>query len=106
MWKEHFKNLLGNSPKVTNKPVKKIVNTQLDIKLGKFTQEELDVVLAKIKKRKAADLDKIHPEVWKTRKFHVLLFRYCNAVYNQNTIERWTKSCVLPSHKIGDLGIA
>ena len=38
MWKEHFKNLLGNSPEVTDKPIQKIINYQLDIKLGLFTQ--------------------------------------------------------------------
>ena len=39
LWKEHFKNLLGKSPKVTDKPITKIINNQLDIKLGQFTQE-------------------------------------------------------------------
>ena len=87
LWKEHFKNLLRKSPKVTDKPITKIINNQLDNKLGQFTHEELDVVLIKIKKRKAAGLDEIPPEVWKTRKFDDILFRYCNAVYNQNTIE-------------------
>ena len=39
----------------------KIVNNQLDIKVGQFTQEELDIVLTKIKNRKAARLDEIPP---------------------------------------------
>ena len=47
----------------------KIINNQLDIKLEHFMQEELNVVLIKIKNRKAAGLDEIPPEVWKTRKF-------------------------------------
>ena len=96
MWKEHFKNLLGKSWEVTDKPIPKIVNNQLDIKLGWFTLEKLDVVLRKIKNKKAAGLDEIPPEVWKTRKFVDLLLQYCNTVYNQNTIERWTKGCILP----------
>ena len=33
-------------------------------------QEDLNVVLTKIKNRKAASLDKIPSEVWKTRKFY------------------------------------
>ena len=73
MWKEHFKNLLGKSPKITNKPIRKIINNQLDIKLGQFMQEELDVVLTKIKNRKAAGFDEIPPEVWKIRKIDDLL---------------------------------
>ena len=50
----------------------KIIDNQLDIKLGQFTQE-LDVVLTKIKNRKAAGLDEIPPGVWKTRKFDDIL---------------------------------
>ena len=94
MWKEHFKNLLGKSPKVTDKPIMKIINSQLDIELGQFTQE-LNIVITKIKNRKAARLDEIPPEVWKTRKFNDLLLQYCNNVYNQNTLEGWTKGCIL-----------
>ena len=104
-WKEYFKNLVGNSPKVTDKPITKIINNQLDIKLGQFPQEELDVVLTKIKNRKAAGFDKISPGVWKIKKFNDLLLRYSNVVYNQNTIERWIKSCIHSFSKKGDLGI-
>ena len=73
LWKQHFKNLLGNPPKVTHEPITRIISKQLDIKLGLFTQEELDSVLRKIKNRKAAGLDKIPPEVWKTRQFNNIL---------------------------------
>ena len=75
----------------------KITHNQQDIKL--------DVVLTKIKNRKPAGLDKILPEVWKTRKFDNVWFRYCNAVYNQNTIDRWSKGHILPFLKKGDRGI-
>ena len=78
----------------------------MDIKLGPFTKEELDSVLRKIKNRIAAGLDEILPEVWKTRQFDDILLRHCNAVYNQNPIDRWTKGCTLPFPKKGDLGLA
>ena len=39
------------------------MNNQLDIKLREFTQVELDVVLTKLKIKKAAGLNKIPPEV-------------------------------------------
>ena len=81
LWKQHFENLLGNPPKVTNEPITRIISKQFDIKLGPFTKEELDSVLRKTKNRKAA-------EVWKTRQFDDILLRQCNAVYNQNRIER------------------
>ena len=58
------------------------------------------------KNRKAAGLDKIPPEVWKTRQFDDILLRHCNAVYKQNSIDRWMKGCILPFPKKGDLGLA
>ena len=63
LWKQHFENLRGNPPKVTNEPITRIISKQLDIKLSPFTKEELDSVLRKIKNRKAAGLDEIPPEV-------------------------------------------
>ena len=80
LWKQHFENLLGNPPKITHEPITRIISKQLDIKLGPFTQEKLDSVLRKIKNRKAAGLDEIPPEVWKTRQFNDILLRHCNAV--------------------------
>ena len=106
LWKQHFENLLGNPPKITHEPITRIISKQLDIKLGPFTQEDLDSVLRKIKNRKAAGLDEIPPEVWKTRKFDDILLRHCNAVYNQNPIDRWMKGCILPFPKKGDFGLA
>ena len=47
LWKQHFENLLGNPPKVTHEPITRIISKQLDIKLGPFTQEELNSVLRK-----------------------------------------------------------
>ena len=106
LWKQHFENLLRNPPKVTHEPITTIMSKQLDIKLGPFTQEELDSVLKKLKNRKAAGLDEIPPEVWKTRQFDDTLLRQCKAVYNQNQIDRWMKECILLFPKKGDLGLA
>ena len=106
LWKQHFENWLGNPTKITHEPITRIISKQLDIKLRPFTQEELDSVLRKIKNRKAAGLDEIPPEVWKTRQFDDILLRHCNAVYNQNPIYRWMKGYILPFPKKGDLGLA
>ena len=106
LWKQHFENLLGNPPKITHEPITRIISKQLDIKLGPFTQEELDSVLRKIKNRKAAGLDEIPPEVLQTRQFDDILLRHCNAIYNQNPIDRWMKGCILPFPKKEDLGLA
>ena len=51
----------------------KMINNQQGIKLGQFTQEELDIAVRKIKIKKAASPDDIPPEIWKTRKFDDLL---------------------------------
>ena len=82
------------------------MDKQLDIKLGPFTQEEFDSILRKNRNRKAAGLDEIPPEVWKARKLDETLLRYCNAVYNQNTIDGWTKGCIHPFPRKGNLGLA
>ena len=91
---------------VTHEPITRIISKQLDIKLGLFTQEELDSVLKKNRNRITAGLDEIPPEVWKTRQFDDILLRHCNAVYNQNPIDRWMKGCILPFPKKDDLGLA
>ena len=103
-WKQHFENLLRNPPKVTHEPITR--SKQFDIKLGSFTQEELDSVQRKNKNRKAAGLDEITPKVWKTREFNDILLWLYNAVYNQNTIDIWTKGCILPFPKKNDLRLA
>ena len=56
--------------------------------------------------QKAAGLDEIPPEVWKTRQFDDILVQHCNAIYNQIPIDRWTKGCILPFPKKGDLELA
>ena len=68
--------------------------------------KKLDSVFRKIKNRKAAGLDDIPPEEWKTRQFDDIPLRQCNAVYNQNTIDRLMKGCILPFPKKGYLGLA
>ena len=102
LWKQNLENLLGNPPEVTHEL---LISKQIDIKLGPLTQEELNSVLRKIKNRKAARLDEMPPDLWKTRKFDDILLRPCNAVYNQNPIDRWMKGCMLPFPYKGDLGL-
>ena len=44
---------------VTDKPIPKTINSQLDIKQRQFMEEELNIVLTKIKNRKAAGLNEL-----------------------------------------------
>ena len=106
LWKQHFENLLRNSLKVTHEPITRIISKQLDIKLGPFPQEEFNSVLRKIKNRKAAGLNEIPPEVWRTRQLDEILLQHCNTIYDQNPIVRWIKGCILPFPNEGDLGLA
>ena len=76
LWKQHFENLLGNPPKVTNEPLTRIISKQLDIKLGPFTQEELNSVLRKIENGKAPGVNEIPTKVWKTRQFDGIQLRH------------------------------
>ena len=63
--------------KVTDKPIIRIINIQH----RQFTEEEFNVVLTKIKSRKAASFDETVQEVWKIRKLDNLLLRLCNDIY-------------------------
>ena len=78
----------------------RIICNQQYIELGQLMQEEFDSVLRKIKNRKAEGRDEIPPEVW--REFNDILLRHSNAVYNQNTIGRWTKEYILLFPKESD----
>ena len=44
------------------------------------------------------------PLTW--RQLDDILPRHCNAVYNQNSIDRWMKGCFLPFSKKGDFRLA
>ena len=69
----HFQNLLGKSPIVSDSTIEKVIEHELEIKTGPFNELELDLVLKKLKNKKAAGLDGIPPEIWKTGTFNNLL---------------------------------
>ena len=54
---------------------------------------------------KAVSLDEIPAEVWKLDNFKEFLLESCNPVYFQESIVSWTKGCILPFPKKGDLPI-
>ena len=61
-----------------------------------FVFSNLDCLMVKLN-------NKNFETIWQ---FNDILLRHCNAVYNQNTIDRWMKGCILPFLKKGDLGLA
>ena len=102
-WMNHFQNLLGKSLIVSDSTIKKVIEHELEKKTGPFNELELDLVLNKLKNKKAGGLDGIPPKVWKTGKLNDLLL-YCNEVYNRNVIQSWTEGGILPFPKKSDLG--
>ena len=58
------------------------------LELGNFLDAEINEVIKKTKNKKAAGLDNIPREVWKTQVFNDILIDLCNAVYNGETIEK------------------
>ena len=98
-WKEHFENLLGKAPNVSDNEIETIIDQPLNIKLGNFTEAELVEVLKKTKNKKAAGLENVPPEVWKTQAFNDILLDLCNDTYNHEEIEKWTEGCILPLPK-------
>ena len=103
-WKNHFSSLLGENPIITHPTTMKIINKELSIEQGPFTLEELEKVLAKTK-LKSSGIDEIPPEVWKSAYFNDQLLAFCNDVFSQKPIEYWTKGCILPFPKKGDLSV-
>ena len=62
-------------------------------------------MLEKLKTRKAAGLDDIPPEIWKTGAFNDILLDSCNAIYNEHPIVKWMEGCILPFPKKSNLGM-
>ena len=104
--KERFQNLLGKAPVIKDQPIQQIIDNELPMKKGPFSEEELETVLKKLKNKKAPGLDEIPPEVWKTKSFNDILLKSCNSLYNQSSIQIWTEGCILPFPKKGDLSLA
>ena len=59
-----------------DKLITKIINCQIDIKPGQFTEEELSVMLTKIKSRKAAGVNEIPLKVCKIKIFFIYFLDY------------------------------
>ena len=72
-WKELFKNQHGNPPKITDRPIQKSINGQLDIKLKQFTKKR---TLRSIKKNQKSEKHQA------STKYHLKLRRRENLATN------------------------
>ena len=71
---------------------------------GRYTTEELDVTILKLKTKKAAGKDKLLAEFIKAseEQTHQLLLRMINTLYSTNIVPKsWCLSIITPIHKEG-----
>ena len=71
---KYFQNLLEEPPKIKEETVAPIVTSELNIKKGPFTMEELQTA--------AKGLDDIPAEVWKLGEFNEIILESCNSEYH------------------------
>ena len=107
LWQKHFQDLLGKPTKINEneEEISQIVNSELDIKKGLFTPDEIIIAVRSIQHGKAVGLDEIPAEVWKLGEFQEILLHFCNSVYNQDPIKRWNEGCLLPFPKKVNLAL-
>ena len=91
LWQNHFQNLYGKPPNITKVLTRRIIDQELDIKIGPFTTDELVKTREKVKRGKACPDDGVPPELWATGYFDNELLQMRNMVYDQLRIQRWQK---------------
>ena len=80
-WQDHFKELLGNQPDISDHDITPIFTELQDIQTGLFSMTELIKALKNMKNGKSCGLDEIPVEIWKIESFQELLLNFCNSVY-------------------------
>ena len=108
-WKDYFSTLLGSPPIASNldEEMVNIVDTTLPIETGPFTNEELETIIQKMPHGKAAGLDEVPAEVWKTGRFNQILLEICNdTLLEGRKPQEWSISGIVPIPKKGDLSRA
>ena len=90
LWQKHFQDLLGKPTKINEneEEISQIENSELDIKKGLFTPDEIIIAVRSIQHGKAVGLDEIPAEVWQL-----------------DPIKRWNEGCLLPFPKKGNLAL-
>jgi exonuclease III len=103
-WLNHFKKLLGESPRVSANLPKIQVAEDLNIPTKAFTMKELKSVTQRLVSKKTPGPDNIPPLIWKDENFHPLLLDICNHVYSTHDAPPvWLTSNTIPIPKKGNL---
>ena len=103
-WKNHFKTLLGSAPPPNTVPVTQF-HEELAIETGDFTMEELKESIKGLKNNKAAGLDEVPAEVWKSGILDQELLEFCNRTLNGDKPKVWSHSGIVPVPKKGNLSL-
>ena len=77
LWQQHFQDLLGKPPQISNDEILPIAE-ELKIEKGMFSVDELQKAVKSMKNGKACGLDEIPTEVWKLDEFQHILLELCN----------------------------
>ena len=75
----------------------------LPIDTNLFTMEELQSVLKNLNKAKTPGPDNIPAFLWKHELFHDQLLEFCNGAFMGRKPKAFSKSCIIPLPKTGDL---
>ena len=68
--------------------------------------KEQQRVIKNLKNIKSSGTDNIPAEVWKAGISNEQLLYICNRVYNQQPVNIWRQTCIIPLSKNGDLRLA
>ena len=104
-WKEHFKNLLGQPPSVTDEDEEiPRIHPDLNIPTNPFSRLELASAIKEIKEGKAFGEDGVAPEIFRRCDFYDLLLKfYNNALQHGTRPDQWVEANIIPVPKKGDL---
>ena len=98
--------MLGQAPLIINIPTKRMIDVELHIEKNDFAMKELQIVIKNLINNKASGTDNIPVEVWKAGICNEQLLYICIRVYNQQPIDIWRQSCIIPLPKKGDLRLS
>lgn len=106
-WFDHFSTLLGTPDQQSvdlNDPFyNRRVSERSPINTNLFTMEELQAVLKNLNKAKTPGPDNIPAFLWKHELFHNQLLEFCNGTFKGKKPKAFSKSCIIPLPKTGDL---
>ena len=101
--KDHFHNLLGQSPVIKEQLITRVILETLPVNTRDFTKRELQNGIKSFINGKETCLDDIPIEVWKTKALIHPLLEVCNKTFHDDKPNIWGRSGLVRLPKKGDL---